>query len=147
MQGRVYQTATALHLMQPVACTVRAKGMKKSSSCALLGHALGHVQLFFLCTARLCFLPGQAVLAQSIGRMMKPRSLNEPKTGYRRWAVCLLGINIGYVAVGSSGQSPQPLRDVAVGVQQRSRGGPELLVWVSVLLAVTLARPSWTPPL
>ncbi len=59
----------------------------------------------------------------------------------------LLGIDIGYVAVGPSGQRPQPLRDVAVGVQQRSRGSPELLVWVSVVLAVALACPSRTPPL
>lgn len=61
--------------------------------------------------------------------------------------MCLLGIDIGYIAVGASGQRPKPLRDVAVRMQQRSRGGPQLLVWVSVLLAVTLARPSWTPPL
>ncbi len=62
VHGQVYQTATALHLMQPVACAVREEGMKKSGSYALPGHELGHVQLFMLCTARCYFLPGQAVL-------------------------------------------------------------------------------------
>ncbi len=53
--------------------------MKKSSSCALPGHAIGHVQLFMLCAARFCFLSGQAVLAKSIGRIMAAGSLNTAK--------------------------------------------------------------------
>ena len=56
--------------------------MKKSSSHALLGHALGHVQLFMLCTARLGFLPGQDVSAKSIGSTMEAGSLNKAKPGY-----------------------------------------------------------------